>query len=137
MNVMGVKLVVMAVVLLVCTGAIMGKRKARNSKGLLRAFVFLTALATGIGFCLTIFPTASYAQGDAASVSGWGYLGAALSAGLGCLGAGIAVAIVGSSALGVVGEKPEMLGSTLIFLGLAEGIAIYGLIIALLILGRM
>lgn len=134
---MGVKLVVMAVVLLVSTGAIMGKRKARNGKGLLRAFVFLTALAMGIGFCLTIFPAVSYAQGDAASVSGWGYLGAALSAGLGCLGAGIAVAIVGSSALGVVGEKPEMLGSTLIFLGLAEGIAIYGLIIALLILGRM
>jgi len=137
MNVMGVKLVVMAVVLLICTGAVMGKRKVRNSKSLLRAFVFLTALAMGVGFCLTVFPEAGYAQGAAASASGWGYLGAALSAGLGCLGAGIAVAIVGSSALGVVGEKPEMLGSTLIFLGLAEGIAIYGLIIALLILGRM
>ncbi len=134
---MGVKLVVMAVVLLICTGAVMGKRKVRNSKSLLRAFVFLTALAMGVGFCLTVFPEAGYAQGAAANTSGWGYLGAALSAGLGCLGAGIAVAIVGSSALGVVGEKPEMLGSTLIFLGLAEGIAIYGLIIALLILGRM
>jgi V/A-type H+-transporting ATPase subunit K len=47
------------------------------------------------------------------------------------------VAVVGAAALGVVGEKPELLGSTLIYLGLAEGIAIYGVIIALLILGKV
>ena len=52
-------------------------------------------------------------------------------------GAGLAVASVGSAALGLVGEKPEMLGTTLIYLGLSEGIAIYGVIVSLLILGRV
>lgn len=134
---MGVKFVVISVVLLVFTGWSFRKREVKRGKALLRAFLCLAIFSAGIGFFLTLFPHAGFAQTDAAAVSGWGFLGAALSAGLGCLGAGIAVAIVGSSALGVVGEKPEMLGSTLIFLGLAEGIAIYGLIIALLILGRM
>ena len=71
------------------------------------------------------------------SAAGMAYLGASLAAGLACIGAGIAVALVGAAALGVVGEKPELLGSTLIYLGLAEGIAIYGVIIALLILGKV
>ncbi len=73
----------------------------------------------------------------ASSAAGLAYLGASLAAGLACIGAGIAVAVVGAAALGVVGEKPELLGSTLIYLGLAEGIAIYGVIIALLILGKV
>ena len=66
-----------------------------------------------------------------------GFLAAAISTGIACLGAGLAVASVGSAALGLVGEKPEMLGTTLIYIGLAEGIAIYGIIISLLILGRL
>ncbi|HPK07792.1 MAG TPA: ATP synthase subunit C, partial [Aminivibrio sp.] len=49
----------------------------------------------------------------------------------------LAVAVVGAAALGVVGEKPSMLGTTLIYLGLAEGIAIYGVIVSLLILGKL
>lgn len=70
-------------------------------------------------------------------VMGWGFLAAALSTGFGCLGAGIAVAYVGSAALGVIGEKPELTGRALIYVGLAEGIAIYGLIIAIMILTRI
>lgn len=61
-------------------------------------------------------------------------LGAALSTGLACIGAGIAVGIAGAAAIGGITEKPEILGRTLIFVGLAEGIAIYGLIIAFMIL---
>jgi V/A-type H+-transporting ATPase subunit K len=71
------------------------------------------------------------------AVTGWGFLAAALSTGFGCLGAGIAVAYVGSAALGVIGEKPELTGRALIYVGLAEGIAIYGLIIAIMILTRI
>jgi len=71
------------------------------------------------------------------SVTGWGFLAAALATGFGCLGAGIAVAYVGSAALGVIGEKPELTGRALIYVGLAEGIAIYGLIIAIMILTRI
>ena len=69
--------------------------------------------------------------------AGMGFIAASVSTGLACLGAGLAVASVGSAALGLVGEKPEMLGTTLIYLGLSEGIAIYGVIVSLLILGRV
>jgi V/A-type H+-transporting ATPase subunit K len=61
-------------------------------------------------------------------------LGAALATGLACIGAGIAVGIAGAAAIGGITEKPELLGRTLIFVGLAEGIAIYGLIISFMIL---
>lgn len=67
----------------------------------------------------------------------WAFLAAAISTGVGCIGAGIAVAYVGAAAVGAVGEKPEIAGRTLIFVGLAEGIAIYGLIIAIMILSKV
>ena len=67
----------------------------------------------------------------------WGFVAAALAAGLSSLGAGIAVASVGSAAIGALAEKPELLGRTLILVGLAEGIAIYGLIVSILILNRI
>lgn len=90
---------------------------------------------------LTLTTAASAAEGAAAAAdgasAGLGFLGASLATGLACLGAGIAVAVVGAAALGVVGEKPSMLGTTLIYLGLAEGIAIYGVIVSLLILGKL
>ena len=93
---------------------------------------------TGAALSLTMHPalaqTASVPLGAGA---GMGFIAAAISTGLACLGAGLAVASVGSAALGLVGEKPEMLGTTLIYLGLSEGIAIYGVIVSLLILGRI
>ena len=67
----------------------------------------------------------------------WGYLAAAISTGLSALGAGIAVSNVGSAAIGAMAEKPEILGRTLIVIGLAEGIAIYGLIVSILILNQI
>jgi V/A-type H+-transporting ATPase subunit K len=67
----------------------------------------------------------------------WGFLAAAISTGLSALGAGIAVSNVGSAAIGAMAEKPEILGRTLIVIGLAEGIAIYGLIVSILILNQI
>ena len=67
----------------------------------------------------------------------WGYLAAALATGMSSLAAGYAVAMVGSAAIGALAEKPELLGRVLIMVGLAEGIAIYGLIISILILNRL
>jgi V/A-type H+-transporting ATPase subunit K len=63
-------------------------------------------------------------------------LAAALSTGLGCIGAGIAVASTGAASAGAIAEKPETFGRLLIFVGMAEGVAIYGLIIAFMILNR-
>lgn len=74
---------------------------------------------------------------QAAGVSlgeGFKYLAAALSTGLATIGTGLAVGSVGSSAVGAVSEDSSILGKTLIFVGMAEGIAIYGMIISILIL---
>ncbi len=68
---------------------------------------------------------------------GKAFYAAALSTGLAAIAAGIAVAYVGTAAVGALAEKPELTGRVLIFVGLAEGIAIYGLITSIMILGRV
>jgi V/A-type H+-transporting ATPase subunit K len=100
--------------------------------------VVLALVAVG----MVLFGTPPLALGADAPASGgsagsWGFLAAALAVGMSSLGAAIAVAAVGSSAMGAMSEKPELGGRALVFLGLAEGIAIYGLIIAIMILGKM
>lgn len=87
-----------------------------------------------------LFPVVALAEETAAPVgdaSAMGYLAAAIAVGASSLGAGIAVAVVGSAAMGTISEKPELAGRALIFMGLAEGIAIYGLIVALMILAKL
>ncbi len=61
-------------------------------------------------------------------------LGAGLAMGLSALGAGIALGRAGSAASSALAEKPELFGRLLVFLVLGEGLAIYGLVIALLVL---
>jgi len=67
----------------------------------------------------------------------WGFMSAAIAVGLSAIAAGIAVGYVGAAAMGAISEKPELIGRSLIFVGLAEGIAIYGLIIAIIILTKI
>ncbi|EFI41614.1 MULTISPECIES: ATP synthase subunit C [Peptoniphilus] len=86
---------------------------------------------------ITLVPQMVSARETATSGNGLGFLAAGLSTGLAALGAGVAVANVGSSAIGAVSEDPKILGKSMIFLGLADGIAIYGLIISIMILGRL
>ena len=62
------------------------------------------------------------------------YIGAALAVGLSGIGGGIAVASSASAALGAISENEGAFGKALIFVGLAEGVALYGLIVALLLL---
>lgn len=69
--------------------------------------------------------------------TGLGYLAAGLSIGLSCVGGGIAVASAASAALGAISEDSSILGKSLIFVGLAEGVCLYGLIIAFMILGKL
>ncbi len=63
-------------------------------------------------------------------------IGAGISVGGAAIGAGVAVSGTGAAAIGAIAEKPESLGQSLIFVGLAEGIAIYGLLISFMILNR-
>lgn len=72
-----------------------------------------------------------------ASATGMGYIAAALVTGLSCLGGGIAVASAASAALGAISEDSTILGKSLIFVGLAEGVCLYGLIISFMILGKL
>ena len=72
-----------------------------------------------------------------AEVWKWGLVSAAIATGASSIGAAYAVGRVGSAAMGTLAEKPELFGRLVIFIGLAEGIAIYGLIISVLILNRL
>jgi len=79
----------------------------------------------------------SAAVGLDPSVLRWGYLAAALATGISSLGAAYAVASVGTAAVGALAEKPELFGRAIILVGLAEGIAIYGVIVSVLILNSL
>jgi V/A-type H+-transporting ATPase subunit K len=66
--------------------------------------------------------------------NGLRFIGAALSTGFATIGAGIATGQAASAALGALSENQEMMARALIFVALAEGIAIYGLLISFMIL---
>ena len=101
-----------------------------NALGALAVFAALSA------FDFALAETASVAAVDP-SVTRWAFIAAAIATGVSTAAAGIAVAYVGASAVGAISEKPEITGQALIFVGLAEGIAIYGLIISIMILGKI
>jgi V/A-type H+/Na+-transporting ATPase subunit K len=98
----------------------------------------LGLMAAGIGFLWLASPATVQAAGLAATTSSDPYvtLAAAISTGLACVGAGIAVGGSGAAAVGAIAEKPESFGRALIFVGLSEGIAIYGLVISFMVLNR-
>lgn len=77
------------------------------------------------------------ASGDVSIGLGLALLGIGIPTGLAAIGAGVAVGPVGAASLAIISEKPEMFGRTLIYLGLAEGIAIYGLVVTILLLGKI
>ena len=72
-----------------------------------------------------------------AMMSCWAFIAAALATGIGSVAAGYAVSNVGTAAMGAVAEKPELMGKSLIYVALAEGIAIYGLLIAIIVLAKV
>ena len=82
-------------------------------------------------------PAAAEAAHEVSMGLGLALAGIGIPTGLAAIGAGIAVGPVGAASLAVISEKPEMFGRSLIFLGLAEGIAIYGLVVTILLLGRL
>ncbi len=110
----------------------------RNKKSIVFLLVCLIAGA------LFLFPGVILAAGSKAAEvgmeKGWmglAYISAGLAVGLACMGSAFAVARIGSAGIGAISENTELMGRVLIFLGLAEGIAIYGLIIAIMILNKL
>ncbi|MDY3919938.1 MAG: ATP synthase subunit C [Candidatus Limivivens sp.] len=68
---------------------------------------------------------------------GMGFIAAAVVTGLSCIGGGVAVASAASAALGAISEDGSVFGKSMIFVAMAEGIALYGLIISFMILGKI
>jgi len=120
---------------------------SRIARAKVLVFMALFAATITLSFILAVHPHMISAQQreispqqpvqTSDSVRGMGFLAAAISSGLSVLGAGFAVARTGAAAMGAVAEKPELIGRSLIYVGLAEGLAIYGLIVAIIILGKV
>ncbi len=66
--------------------------------------------------------------------SGLGKLGAGVAIGTAGLGAGIGMGTAGAAAIGAIAERPEMFGRTMIYIVFIEAIAIYGLVIAFMLM---
>ena len=119
-------------------GYLLGKKKAGSVKASLALNIFLffgtLVVADMMMFGGHIYG-AEAAETAAAAAEGWRYLAAALSTGLSCVGAGIAVASAASAAIGALSEDSSIMGKALIFVALAESIALYGLLISFSILG--
>lgn len=71
-----------------------------------------------------------------AAANGSALIGASIAVAGSSIGAAIAVAYTGSAALAAMSERPELFGRAMVIVGLAEGIAIYGLIVAVILIGR-
>ncbi|HEY7667825.1 MAG TPA: ATP synthase subunit C [Actinomycetota bacterium] len=99
---------------------------------LLLASAILLFLALGAG------PSSAQDTAEAASsgASGSALIGAAIAVAGSSIGAAIAVAYTGSAALAAISERPELFGRAMVIVGLAEGIAIYGLVVAVILIGK-
>lgn len=113
------------------------KGRFKTSLGVNAFFFFGTLILANILLFGGNAQAADTTTAVANSGAGLGYIAAALSTGLSCVGAGIAVASAASAALGAISEDSSILGKSLIFVALAEGVALYGLIVSIMILGAL
>jgi len=120
-------------------GAVMRRRPRR---GLRIMTVCNVALLLGAGVLLFLALSASPSSAATTVVAttpsygGQALVGAAIAVGGSSLGAGLAIAYTGSAALAAISERPEMFGRAIVIVGLAEGIAIYGLVVAIILIGK-
>jgi len=138
--------VLVATILLVTITIIVGIRSIKTGMASGKAQTFLGINVSSFFLMMIVAAVFMLGGGDVSAADagvggvvdnseGLRYIAAALSTGLACVGTGIAVAISGAAAIGAISENEKLLGKTIIFVGLAEGIAIYGLIISIMILG--
>lgn len=116
----------------------------RHGRAVVRAFLAVDAilLVAGIVVLISVLSGApaqavtATATTSSSSASWAALLGAAISVAGASVGAAIAVAYTGAAALAALSERPEMFGRAMVIVGLAEGIAIYGLIVAVILIGK-
>ena len=96
-----------------------------------KIFSLLTIL--GCGAALFAQETAAAAS-TGMTADAWKYLAAAIAIGFACIASGMAVGKIGAAAMGAMSENPELSGKAMPFVGLAEGICLWGMLVAVLIL---
>jgi V/A-type H+-transporting ATPase subunit K len=97
-----------------------------------RKVLFVFALLLVLG--MTVYAQEAAAEAEGAPASAWKYIAAGLAVGLSCIAGGMAVGRIGAAAMGAMSENPELSGKAIPFVGLAEGICLWGFLVALLIL---
>lgn len=112
----------------------------RKVQGKTVRFGLIANIASFFAFCVLftavgLVDTAKAAEAVSASAGlslgdGIGLIAAAMATGLSCIGGGIAVSSAASAALGAISENDKVFGKALIFVGLAEGVALYGVLIS-------
>ena len=105
---------------------------ATNALLLVAALVLLLLAVTAEPSSAAALPTAA----EPAAANGSALIGAAIAVAGSSIGAAIAVAYTGSAALAAMSERPELFGRAMVIVGLAEGIAIYGLIVSVILIGK-
>jgi V/A-type H+-transporting ATPase subunit K len=135
-------LIALPVLTLVSAGiAVQLRRHPRGGLRLLKLFNLLLLLGGGVLVVLAATASPASAAGGAATsapaYAGQALMGAAISVAGSSIGAAIAVAYTGSAALAAISERPELFGRAMVFVGLAEGIAIYGLVVAIILIGKV
>ena len=99
------------------------------------------AMFTGVFVIMLVMSVSNVAAAEDAMTGslaqGLGFLSAALATGCSSLGAGIAVAAAAPAAIGAISENSDNFGKAMIFVALGEGVAIYGLLIAILIINAL
>lgn len=120
------------------------QQSGKKVRGALLANIF-----SFFAFCIllslfNIGNTALAAESEAAAAGagltigdGIGLIAAALVTGISCIGGGLAVSAAASAALGAISENEKIFGKALIFVGLAEGVALYGVLISFQILSKI
>lgn len=112
-------------------------------KGTIGANLILFVLAEtsllfmGVHDAMAVEPAAVAGVHEVSIGLGIALIGIGIPTAVATIGAGIAVSTVGAASLAVIAERPEVFGRTLVYLGLSEGIAIYGLVVTILMLGKI
>ncbi|MDR1663892.1 MAG: ATP synthase subunit C [Clostridiales bacterium] len=117
-----------------------GKTAKRGKRALvvnLVAFFAVAILTSVLIFNGNVYAAEEAASGTSDLAMMAAFLGAALVTGLCCIGTGIAVGSAATAAIGAISENEKIMGKALIFVAMAEGIAIYGLLVSFMILGRV
>ncbi|MDR1024992.1 MAG: ATP synthase subunit C [Treponema sp.] len=99
-----------------------------------RIVVLLMLVLFAASFPVFAQEAAEAAEGSSAAVPVWKYFAAALAVGISCIAGGIAVGQIGSAAMGAMSENPELAGKAIPYVGLAEGICLWGFLVGLLII---